>query len=88
MILRLVENPLAEAMLAGTYQPGDTVVVSAAGDGTLKVGRKGGNGASVQRPEARPDGRVKTPPLGAQITSPLARSACGANLPGPQRTGP
>ena len=41
-------------MLAGTYQPGDTVVVSAADDGTLKVSRKGGNGASVPRPEARP----------------------------------
>ena len=34
-----LENPLAEAILAGRYQPGDTVVVTAK-DGKLAIERK------------------------------------------------
>jgi len=46
VILRLIENPLAEALLAGRFQPGDTVVVRAAGDGKLALDRRPGTGGS------------------------------------------
>jgi ATP-dependent Clp protease ATP-binding subunit ClpB len=45
VIQRMIENPLAEALLAGRYQPGDAVVVMAK-DGKLEIERK--PAASVQ----------------------------------------
>jgi ATP-dependent Clp protease ATP-binding subunit ClpB len=45
VLQRLVENPLAEAILAGRFQPGDTVVVLAA-DGAVRLERKPG-GVSI-----------------------------------------
>jgi hypothetical protein len=38
---RMVENPLAEALLSGEFKPGDTVVVRAS-DGLIKLDRKAG----------------------------------------------
>jgi ATP-dependent Clp protease ATP-binding subunit ClpB len=46
VIQRTLENPLAEALLAGRYQPGDTVVVSAQ-DGKLAIERR-----PIARPQA------------------------------------
>jgi ATP-dependent Clp protease ATP-binding subunit ClpB len=45
VILRLIENPLAEAMLSGVFQPGDTVLVEPAGEGSVKVERRAGQTA-------------------------------------------
>jgi ATP-dependent Clp protease ATP-binding subunit ClpB len=46
VLQRLVENPLAEAILAGNYQAGDTVMVRAAGDGGVKLERRAGEAAA------------------------------------------
>jgi ATP-dependent Clp protease ATP-binding subunit ClpB len=51
VILRLIENPLAEALLAGRFQPGDTVVVRVAGEGKLTLDRRPGAAIS-ERPAA------------------------------------
>jgi ATP-dependent Clp protease ATP-binding subunit ClpB len=39
VIQRLLQNPIANALLAGHYEPGDTVLVDRSGDG-LEIGRK------------------------------------------------
>jgi ATP-dependent Clp protease ATP-binding subunit ClpB len=43
VILRLIENPLAEALLGGRFQPGDKVVVRPGTDGKLTVDRRPGS---------------------------------------------
>ena len=46
VIQRLLQNPIAAALLAGKYQPGDTVVVGREGD-ELVIGRQSGPPAKV-----------------------------------------
>jgi len=46
VLQRLVENPLAEAILGGGFVAGDTVVVRAAGDGGVKLERRPGEAAA------------------------------------------
>jgi ATP-dependent Clp protease ATP-binding subunit ClpB len=52
VILRLIENPLAEAILAGRFQPGDAVVVRPGDDGALALDRKPGSGGARSSDEA------------------------------------
>jgi ATP-dependent Clp protease ATP-binding subunit ClpB len=53
VIQRQLENPLAEAILGGRFQPGDTVLVAAPGDGTLRLERRS-PAAPAAAPSARP----------------------------------
>ncbi len=63
-IQRLVENPFARAMLAGTFHPGDTVVGDAdPGSGTLVFSATSG-GSVVADPGERRDARAAGGPAG------------------------
>jgi ATP-dependent Clp protease ATP-binding subunit ClpB len=53
VIQRQLENPLAEAILGGRFQPGDTVSVTAEGDGTLRLERQAPADPAAT-PSARP----------------------------------
>jgi ATP-dependent Clp protease ATP-binding subunit ClpB len=44
VIQRQLENPLAEAILAGKFAASDTVVVGVSRDGTLTLDRRAGEG--------------------------------------------
>jgi ATP-dependent Clp protease ATP-binding subunit ClpB len=48
VIQRQLENPLAEAILAGTYGPGDTVVVDTGADGKLRIAKKQATAQAAQ----------------------------------------
>ncbi len=52
VLQRTLENPLAEAILAGRFQPGDTVRVEPAGEGQFRLERK--PGAAAEAATARP----------------------------------
>jgi ATP-dependent Clp protease ATP-binding subunit ClpB len=52
VLQRLLENPLAEAILSGRFQPGDTVVVKPAGEGAISLDRKPGVSAAPANSEA------------------------------------
>jgi len=78
-IQRLVENPFARAMLAGTFRPGDTVVADADPvSGTLVFSAAGG-GSVVADPGQRRDARVGAEPAGR------GRPALGLPADGPGR---
>jgi ATP-dependent Clp protease ATP-binding subunit ClpB len=53
VLQKVLENPLAEAILAGHYSSGDTVVVRAAGDGGVKIERRPGEAAATHSDAAQ-----------------------------------
>jgi ATP-dependent Clp protease ATP-binding subunit ClpB len=52
VLQRLLENPLAEAILGGGFQPGDTVVVHPAGEGQVRLERRASVSAAPPRADA------------------------------------
>ena len=55
VLQRMVENPLAEAILAGQFKPGDTVVVARAGRRRRSsTARPGAGGRTAPRRRSRP----------------------------------
>jgi ATP-dependent Clp protease ATP-binding subunit ClpC len=66
-VQRLLENPLARALLEGQFKPGSTITADADPAGGTIVITGSGGGTVVSEPEERRDARVSGTPVGAGI---------------------